>query len=61
MAWDGQIEPVSVGVSMVTGRQTLLNVISHPLTSAIGFPNSTLSPHEHLLVFSAEFCQGFEC
>jgi hypothetical protein len=24
------------------------------------FPNSTLSPHKYLLVFSGDFCQGFD-
>jgi hypothetical protein len=60
LAWDGQIEPVSVGqLHWLQVSRTLLYVISHLLMSAIRFPNSTLSPCEYLPVFSADFCQGF--
>jgi hypothetical protein len=33
---------------------------SEPWFLAIGFPNSTLSFHKYLPVFSGDFCQGFD-
>jgi hypothetical protein len=33
---------------------------SKPWFSDIRFPNSTLSLHKYLLVFSVDFCQGFD-
>jgi hypothetical protein len=32
---------------------------SQPWFLATMFPNSTLSPHKYLPVFSGDFCQGF--
>jgi hypothetical protein len=33
---------------------------SEPWFSVIRFPNSTLSPHKYLPVFSGNFCWGFD-
>jgi hypothetical protein len=33
---------------------------SKPWLSAIRLPNSTLSLHQYLLVFSVDFCHGFD-
>jgi hypothetical protein len=57
LTWNDQIEPVSLGWAPLVSI-TLLDVMSHLLTSAIRFPNSTLSPH--LPVCSADY-RGFNC
>jgi hypothetical protein len=57
LAWDGQIEPVNLGGSIGhrSAERTLLYVISHPLMSAIRFPNSMFCPHEYLTCFLCWF------